>query len=239
VAAVGSSITHLKPGDEVYGLCPLGTGAFAEYTTVKANAVTRKPKSWDYVCSAITPLPSMAAWKSLFELLQVKRGERLLIHGAAGAVGGLAVQLAKGEGIFVYGTDIPEKAEHIRKLGIDRFISSQERFEDIVKDVDAVLDLVGGEMMERSYKVLKPGGRYVTSLLAETPQEEPQRLGIRSMGLAAWPNAEILNQMAQRIDSGKVQMFVNRTFPLEQVNEAMAYRLTTREPGKVALTILQ
>jgi NADPH:quinone reductase-like Zn-dependent oxidoreductase len=161
-----------------------------------------------------------------------------LIHGAAGAVGGLAVQLAKAEGLFVYGTDIPEKAEHIRKLGIDRFISSQERFEDIVKNVDAVLDLVGGEMMERSYKVLKPGGRYVTSLLAETPQEEPQRLGIRSMGLAAWPNSEILTKMAQRIDSGKIQMFVNRAFPLEQVNEAMAYRLETKEPGKVVLTVL-
>jgi NADPH:quinone reductase-like Zn-dependent oxidoreductase len=238
VVAIGSNITHLKPGDEVYGLCPLGTGAFAEYTTVKAHQVTLKPKTWDYICSAVTPLPSMAAWKSLFELLQVKSGERLLIHGAAGAVGGLAVQLARGEGVFVYGTDIPEKAEHIQKLGIDRFISTRERFEDIVKDVDAVLDLVGGELMERSYTVLKPGGRYVTSLLAETPQEEPQRRGIHSMGLAAWPNADILAKMAQRIDSGNIQMFVNRTFPLAQVNEAMAYRMETKEPGKVVLMVL-
>ena len=203
VVAVGSNITHLKPGDAVYGLSPLGTGAFAEYTTVKAHEVTHKPKSLDFVSSSAIPLPSMAAWKSLFELLQVKSGERLLILGAAGSVGGLAVQLAKSEGVFVYGVDIPEKAEHIRKLGVDKFISSQTRFEDVVKNVDAVLDLVGGEMMERSYNVLKPGGRYVTSLLQETPQEEPQRRGIRSMGLAAWPNADILVKMAELIDSGQ------------------------------------
>jgi NADPH:quinone reductase-like Zn-dependent oxidoreductase len=236
--SVGSNITHLKPGDAVYGLSPLGTGAFAEYTTVKAHELTHKPKSLDYISSAAAPLPTMAAWTSIFELLQVKSGERLLIHGASGNVGGLAVQLAKAEGAFVYGMDIPEKAEHIRKLGLDQFISNQERFEDVVKDVDAVLDLVGGELMERSYNVLKPGGRYVTSLLQETPQEEPQRRGIRSMGLAAWPNADILVKMAERIDSGKVQVFVNRTFPLEEVNAAMAYRMETKAPGKVVLTVV-
>jgi len=238
VEAVGSKITHLKPGDPVYGLSPLGAGTFAEFTIVKENEVAQKPKSLDYVDAAALPLPSMAAWKSLFELLQVKKGERLLILGAAGNVGGLAVQLAKAEGVYVYGTDIPEKAEHARGLGVDRFISTQERFEDVVKDVDAVLDLVGGELMGRSYTVLKPGGRYVTSLLGETPQEEPQRLGIRSMGLAAWPDAGILMKMAERIDAGKIRVFVDRTFPLDEVNAAMAYRLETKAPGKVVLTVL-
>ncbi len=238
VVSAGSQITHLRPGDAVYGLSPLGSGAFAEYITVKAHEATHKPHSLDFVTSAAAPLPAMAAWKSLFELLEVKRGERLLIHGAAGNVGGIAAQLAKAEGVFVYGTDIPEKAEHGHKLGIDQFISTNERFEDIVKDVDAVLDLVGGELMNRSYNVLKPGGRYVTSLLGETPQDEPQRRGIRSMGLAAWPNAEVLMKMAERIDAGKIQVFVNRTFPLEEANAAMAYRLQTTAPGKIVLTVL-
>lgn len=238
VEAVGSKVTHLKPGDAVYGLSPLGAGTFAEFTTAKEHEVTHKPKSLDFAHSAALPLPTMAAWKSLFELLQVKKGERLLIHGAAGNVGGLAVQLAKAEGVFVYGTDIPEKAEHARALGVDQFISNQQRFEDVVKDVDAVLDLVGGELMERSYNVLKPGGRYVTALLGETPQEEPQRRGIRSMGLAAWPDANILVKMAERIDAGKIRVFVNRTFPLDEVNAAMAYRLETKAPGKVVITII-
>jgi NADPH:quinone reductase-like Zn-dependent oxidoreductase len=238
VEAVGSKVTHLKPGDAVYGLSPLGAGTFAEFTTVKEHEVTHKPKSLDFAHSAALPLPAVAAWKSLFELLQVKKGERLLIHGAAGNVGGLAVQLAKAEGVFIYGTDIPEKAEHARGLGVDRFVSNQQRFEDVVKDVDAVLDLVGGELMERSYNVLKPGGRYVTSLLGDTPQEEPQRRGIRSMGLAAWPDANILVRMAERIDAGKVRVFVNRTFPLDEVNAAMAYRLETKTPGKVVITVI-
>jgi NADPH:quinone reductase-like Zn-dependent oxidoreductase len=238
VEAVGSKVTHLKPGDAVYGLSPLGAGTFAEFTTAKEHEVTHKPKSLDFAHSAALPLPTMAAWKSLFELLQVKKGERLLIHGAAGNVGGLAVQLAKAEGVFVYGTDIPEKAEHARALGVYQFISNQQRFEDVVKDVDAVLDLVGGELMERSYNVLKPGGRYVTALLGETPQEEPQRRGIRSMGLAAWPDANILVKMAERIDAGKIRVFVNRTFPLDEVNAAMAYRLETKAPGKVVITII-
>ena len=186
VVATGSKITHLKKGDAVYGLSPLGPGAFAEYTIAKANEVTLKPKSLDFVSSAAAPLPSMAAWKSVFDLIQVKKGERLLILGVAGNVGGIATQLARGEGAFVYGTDIPEKAGHAKKLGVDQFIPVPERFEDVVKDVQAVFDFVGGEMMERSYNVLKPGGRYVTSLLGETPQEEPERRGIKSMGLAAW-----------------------------------------------------
>ena len=107
-----------------------------------------------------------------------------------------------------------------------------------VKDVDAVLDLVGGERLERSYNVLRPGGRCVTSLQAEVPQEEPQRRGIRSMGLAAWPNPGTLVKVAEWIDSGRIQVFVNRTFPLEEVNTAMAYRLGTRAPGKVVLTVV-
>ena len=237
VVTVGANITHLKAGDAVYGLSPLGTGAFAEYTTAKAHEVALKPRSLDYVSSSAAPLPTMAAWISIFDLLKVKSGDRLLILGVAGSVGGIAAQLAKAEGAFVYGMDIPEKSTHIQKLGIDKFISSQERFEDVVKDVNAVLDLVGGDLMERSYNVLKPGGRYVTSLLQETPQEEPLRLGIKSMGLASWPNADILAKMAERIDAGKVQIFVNRTFPLKEVNAAMAYRMETKEPGKVVLTV--
>jgi NADPH:quinone reductase-like Zn-dependent oxidoreductase len=237
VVAVGKNIMHLKPGDAVFGLSPLGAGAFAEFITVKSHEVTNKPKSLDFISSAAVPLPATAAWISLFDLLNVKRGERLLIHGAGGNVGGIAVQLAKAEGVFVYGHDIPEKEEHTKMLGVDVFISSDVRFEEIVQDVDAVLDLVGGEMLERSYNVLKSGGRYATSLLSEVPQEEPMKRGIKSMGLAAWPNAVILEKIAERIDSGSVSIFINQTFPLEAANEAMLYRMQTKAPGKVVLTI--
>jgi NADPH:quinone reductase-like Zn-dependent oxidoreductase len=238
VVSVGSNITHVKPGDAVYGLCPLGAGAFAEYTLAKAHEVVLKPRSLDYIHASTVPLPTMAAWKSLFELLQVKSGERLLILGAAGNVGSLAVQLAKAEGLYIYGVDVPEKAEHILKLGLDQFIPGTDHFEEVAGDVDAVLDLLGGEYMDRSYNMLKPGGRYVNSLMAETPQEEPQRRGIRSMGLAAWPDAGILAKMTERIDAGEIKVHVDRTYPLEGVNEAMAYRHENKIIGKVVLTLM-
>jgi NADPH:quinone reductase-like Zn-dependent oxidoreductase len=238
VVAVGADITHVQPGDAVYGLVVLRSGTFAEYTTVKAHEVSLKPTSLDYIHAAALPLPSMAAWQSLFDLAQLQDGERVLIHGVAGNVGGLAAQLAKEKGAYVYGTDIPEKATHSQRLGVDRFINTQkERFEDIVEDVDIVLDYVGGEYLERSYTVLKPGGRYVNSLVMETPQEEAQRRGIRSMGLGSQPRADLLAAVAERIDAGKLNVFVNRTFPLDAVEAAMEHRLKTTEPGKVVLTI--
>jgi NADPH:quinone reductase-like Zn-dependent oxidoreductase len=238
VVAVGADITHVAPGDEVYGLVVLRSGTFAEYTTAKAHEITHKPKSLDYVHAAALPLPSMAAWQSLFDLAQLQSGERVLIHGVAGNVGGLAAQLAKEKGAYVYGTDIPEKAMHCQSLGIDRFINTKdERFEDVVENVDIVLDYVGGDFLERSYTVLKAGGRYVTSLVMDTPQEEAQRRGIRSLGLGSQPRADLLAEVAERIDAGKLKVFVNRTFPLDEVEAAMDYRLKTTAPGKVVLTI--
>ncbi len=237
VAAVGSNISHLKPGDAVFGLSPLGSGAFADYITVKAHEVALKPKSLDYITSAGVPLPAMAAWITLFQQLEIKEGQRILIIGAAGNVGSIATQLSKNEGLFVYGVDIKEKAAYGKQIGVDRYILVDEPFEDICNNVNVVLDLVAGEYVERSYNVLQPGGRYCTSLEMEPAQEEPQRRGIISKGLAAWPNAEILAEVAKRIDSGEISVTVNRTFPLEEANAAMAYRFETKEPGKVVLVV--
>lgn len=238
VVAVGADIQHVMPGDAVYGLIVLRSGTFAEFTTAKAHEVAHKPRNLDYVQAAALPLPAMAAWQSLFEKAQFQPGERLLIHGVGGTVGSLALQLAKRQGAFVYGTDLPEKAEFSQGLGLDRFINAQtERFEDIVQEVAIVLDYVGGEYLERSYNVLKPGGRYVTSLMGETPQDEPQRRGIRSLGLGSQARADLLAQVAELVDTGQLKVVVNRTFPLADANAAIDYRLTTKVPGKVVLTI--
>ena len=236
---VGKDVTHVKPGDEVFGVTPFRSGTFSEYASPKANEVALKPKSLDHIHASTVPLPAMASWQSLFEQGAFKSGERVLIHGVAGNVGGLAAQLAKNKGAYVYGTDIPEKAAHAAGLGIDRFIDvKSERFEDVVENVDVVLDFIGGEYIERSYSVLKPGGRFVTALAMQTPQEEPEKRGFRSVGLGAQPRADLLAQVADLIDAGKLKVFVNRTFPLADVNTAMAHRMQTKEPGKVVLTIL-
>jgi NADPH:quinone reductase-like Zn-dependent oxidoreductase len=239
VVEVGKDVTHVKPGDAVYGLVPARSGTFSEYATPKTHEVALKPQSLDHIYASTIPLPAMAAWQSLFEHGQFKDGERVLIHGVAGAVGGLAAQFAKSHGAYVYGTDLPEKAQHAAKFGIDRFIDAKsERFEDVVENVDVVLDYIGGEFMERSYNVLKPGGRYVTSMVMQTPQEEPEKRGIRSVGFGAEPRADLLATIAHLVDAGKLKVFVNRTFPLAEAQAAMEYRYMTKAPGKVVLTVL-
>jgi NADPH:quinone reductase-like Zn-dependent oxidoreductase len=239
VVEVGPEIKHVKPGDAVYGLVPMHSGSFAEYLVAKANEVTHKPKTLSFVEAAGVPLASLAACQSLFDLGQPQNGDRVLVIGAAGAVGNCAVQLIKEVGGYIYAVDIPEKEDFVRALGVDRFINSKtERFEDIVGTVDLVLDFVGGDNAERAYSVLKDGGRYVTSLMLPSPKAEAENRGIQSFALATQAKVQHLNDMAERIDNGQLKIFVNRTFPLSEAQAAMDYRLKTSDPGKIVLTIL-
>src|SRR6266545_6247504 len=239
VVEVGKDVTNLKPGDEVYGMVVLHSGTFAEYATPKAHEVALKPKSLDYVQAAAVPLAATAAWQTLFDVANLQGGERLLIQGVGGSVGTYALQFAKSAGAYVYGTDIPERAELVKKLGIDCYVNHKvERVEDVAKDVDVVLDLVGGNAMEQSYNVLKPSGRYVTTLVMQPPQDEAERRGIHSFGFGAQSKAELLTKFAELIDNDKLQVFINRTFPLEQAQEAMEFRGKTPIPGKVVLNII-
>jgi NADPH:quinone reductase-like Zn-dependent oxidoreductase len=181
----------------------------------------------------------MAGYQSLLDLGQAQKGDRILIIGAAGSAGGTALQIAKELGTYVYAVDIPEKAAFTRTLGPDRFIdSSAERFEDVVGSVDLVLDFVAGDYQQRSLNVLKSGGRYITSLFIQLPPEELERRGIRSAGLATQPRVEQLDDLAQRIDTGRLKTFLNRTFPLDEAQAAMEFRMQTIHPGKVVLTVL-
>ena len=236
VVEVGKNVTNFKPGDEVFGAVVLHSGTFAEYTTPKASELALKPKSLDFVYTSAIPLAATAAWQTLFDVAQLQSGERLLIQGAAGSVGMYALQFAKSAGAYVYGTDIPERADFANQLGLDCYVNhTVERVEDVVKDVDVVLDLVGGPHVQESYNVLKRGGRYVSTLAMQMPQEEPERLGIKSYGFGAQPNSEIMAKFADMADSGTLKVFVNRTFPLAEAAEAMDFRGKTTIPGKVVL----
>jgi len=238
VVKVGAEIEHVKAGDAVYGLVPMHPGSFAEYVVAKASEVALKPKTLDYVQAAAVPLASLAGCQSLLTLGEAKAGDRILIIGAAGAVGGCTIQLAKELGATVYAVDVPERGDFIRSLGVDRFIDAKaERFEDVVGTVDLVEDYVGGDYIQRSLAVLPDGGRYVTSLILPTPYEEADRRGIKASGLATQARTDHLNDMAERIDRGILKVFVNRTFPLEEAQAAIAYTMQSRGVGKVVLTV--
>jgi NADPH:quinone reductase-like Zn-dependent oxidoreductase len=236
VVEVGKNVTNFKPGDRVFGAVVLRSGTFAEYCTPKASEIALIPESLDFVQAASIPLAATAGWQTLFDVAKLQSGERLFIQGVAGSVGTYALQFAKKAGAYVYGTDIPERADLVKSLGLDRYINFKEEVvTDAVKDVDVVLDLVGGDKVQESYQTLRRGGRYVGTLFLEMPQEEPQRLGIQSYGFAAQPNSDLMKKFADMADSGELKIFINRTFPLEQAAEAMDFRGKTPIPGKVVL----
>ena len=237
VAAAGAEAGSFKPGDAVYG-ATLGRGTFAEYVLVKASSLALKPRSLDDIQAAAVPLTGLTAWQTLFNIAKLQKGERLLIHGAGGGVGSFAVQLAKDKGAFVIGHDLPAKADFIKKLGADEFISaSGQPFEELAGKVDVVLDLVGGELVERSFKVLKPGGRFVTTIGQLAPDAGKEE-GIIVSGTFTQPNSEELSKLAELIDAGKLKVSVSRTFPLEEAQSALDYIPKDGTQGKVVITLL-
>ncbi|HEX8600596.1 MAG TPA: NADP-dependent oxidoreductase [Chloroflexia bacterium] len=239
VVEVGADVTRFKPGDEVYGfVLPGQGGSFAEYVAVKESVVALKPKSLDFVEAAGVPLVGMTAWQLLFDVGQVQPGERVLIHGAGGGVGTFATQLAKNHGAYVIGIAGEDKAEHLRRLGIDEHHNGQ--FEEVVRDIDVVIDTVGGDTPQRSYDVLKDGGRLGTSATMLAPEEvqaQADSRGIRASGIWAMSNAEQLAQLAELVDAGKVKVFVDSTYPLEEVQAALDRVKGGHLTGKVVLVV--
>jgi NADPH:quinone reductase-like Zn-dependent oxidoreductase len=237
VVSTGADVTHVKPGDAVYGMIPFRGGTFAEYAAPKGPEVALKPQSLTYEQAAAVPLTALAAWQTLADAAQVQRGDRVLILGAGGAVGSFAVQLAKGRGAYVIASDLPGKEDFLKEIGADEIINAQtQKFEDIVGTVDVVLNYANADLLEQSYSVLKPGGRYATTM-GQPPQEQAERLGIRSFGIITAPTVDHLTQLARLIDAGALRVFIHRTFMIDEAQAALEYRQTGTAPGKVVLTI--
>ena len=236
VVAVGDDVKHVKPGDAVYGMSPI-QATFAEYAAVKAQGVAHKPESLDDVQAAAVPVVGLSAWQALVDLAKLQSGERILIHGAGGGIGTFAVQLAKDIGAYVIGNEKAYNVEFVRQLGADEVINAESRrFEDVIDKVDVVLDLVRGEYVERSFNILKPGGRYV-SPANMLPEGAGKEQGIVAMGQFTQPNPEELTKLAEAIDAGKLKVFVSRTFPIEEAQTALYYQPEAGSPGKVVIHI--
>jgi NADPH:quinone reductase-like Zn-dependent oxidoreductase len=236
VVAVGTNVQHVKPGDAVYG-ATLNRGTFAEYAVIKAPGVAPKPRSLDDVHAAAVPLAGLSAWQALFNLAQLQSGERILIIGAGGGIGSFAVQLAKGKGAHVIGLDKTPKADFVQQLGAAEFIdANRQRFEDVVHNVDVVLDTVGGEHVERSLKVLKPGGRFVTTA-AMVPPDAGKDRGIMATSSFTQPTTDELTKLAHEIDAGRLKVYVNRTFPLAETQTALHYKPPDGAPGRIVIAV--
>ncbi|WP_328347155.1 NADP-dependent oxidoreductase [Streptomyces violaceus] len=240
VEAVGIGVVAFAPGDEVFGMLPYpyGHGSHAEYVIAPVRALTRKPAGVDHVQAGALPLVSLTAWQALVEHADVRPGQRVLIHAAAGGVGHVAVQIAKARGAYVIGTASAGKHEFLRGIGVDETVDYRETdFTEAVKDVDVVLDTIGGDNALRSLRVLRPGGVVVSILPGGSNDfyEEAERLGVRGLRMLVDADRSDMRSIAELAGTGKLRATIAGTFPLSAAAEAHASGDTGRTTGKLVL----
>ncbi|MFN0012734.1 MAG: NADP-dependent oxidoreductase [Phycisphaerales bacterium] len=238
VEAVGDKVAGFKVGDEVFAYLSLQRGgAFAEYASIPESELALKPKSLDHMQAAAVPLAALTAWQALIDTAKLQPGQTVLIHAGAGGVGHFAVQIAKAQGAKVIATASETNQSFLKELGADIAIDYKAaKFEDIAKDVDIVLDPIGGDTLERSYQVLKPGG-FLVSIVGPPDQAKLQARGATGAGILVKPSGKQLAELAAFIDTGKVKPHVSATFPLADIAKAFEQSQTGRTRGKIVLTV--
>jgi NADPH:quinone reductase-like Zn-dependent oxidoreductase len=235
VEAVGAGVDHVKPGDAVYGDCP--KGAYAQFVAAPGESVAHMPRSLTHLQAASVPVAGQTAWQGLFDHGHLQAGQTVLIHAAAGGVGSFAVQLAHWKGAKVIATASAANTEYVKSLGADQVIDYKATpFDTVVKDVDLVLDLLGGETQGRSFTVLKQGGRLVAT--SQPPnQEYAARYKVRALMMQMKPTIAGLKQLAELLDAGTLRTEVTKTYPLAQAKEAWEYGQSGHTRGKVVLEV--
>jgi NADPH:quinone reductase-like Zn-dependent oxidoreductase len=235
IASLGPNVTGLSVGDEVYGLNDWYTnGAQAEFCVVSTSAVARKPKSLNFSEAAIVPISALTAWQALIERGQIERGQRVLVHGGAGGVGTFAVQLARWRGAYVIATASADNLDFVRALGADQVIDYRKtRFEDVICDVDFVLDGVGGETLQRSWSVLKPGSKLITIVGGGESADQKTR----DAYFIVRADGSQLARLGDMIDAGQLRVFLEAVYPLDAARDAYARAQQGGMRGKIALTV--
>ncbi|MFF7528677.1 NADP-dependent oxidoreductase [Streptomyces bobili] len=238
VERVGDGVTRFVPGDEVYGMLAVTPrGAYAEFTAAPADALALAPKNIDLAHAGAVPLVAVTAWQALAVLAQVRPGDRVLIHAAAGGVGHVAVQLAKELGAYVIGTARAANHDLLSGLGADELIDyTTTDFRTSMAPVDAVLDLVGGSYGPRSLDVLRPDGLLIgASIDPGTDERQAAARGLRYAWVTAEPSGQLLKQITDRIEAGRLRVMVQRTYPLAEAVEAHRAIEAKRTTGKIVL----
>lgn len=242
VTEVGSSVTKFKVGDAVFGMVNFpGHGkAYAEYVAVPQDQLALKPASISHNDAAAATLAALTAWQSITGLGNIKTGDRVLIHSAAGGVGHYAVQIAKNLGAYVIGTSSAENRDFVLNLGADEHVDYKtQRFEDVVKDIDFVFDSMGGDNIDRSLKVIKRGGGIVSlpSGLNVEVAEKAKELGINGHRFMVSSNGKDMETIAGQLERGELKSHVSKTFPFDKMREAHLQIETGKTVGKIVVTL--
>jgi NADPH:quinone reductase-like Zn-dependent oxidoreductase len=237
VGALGDGVTGVALGEEVYGLNDwFADGATAEFCLTRPEWIAPKPASLTHIEAASLPISTLTAWQGLFDRAHLQQGDRVLIHGGAGAVGLFAIQLAHRIGAHVITTAASEHFEFVRQLGAEEVIDYRtEHFQKVARNVDVVFDTVGGATLQDSWEVLKPAGRMVT-IAAKSEGTKDER--IEKAFFIVEPNRDQLIEIGKLIDSGELKTFVAAEIPFDQASDAYTRRLRqTLGRGKVVLAI--
>jgi NADPH:quinone reductase-like Zn-dependent oxidoreductase len=238
VTAVGASASHLKVGDRVYGYASRvsgGSGSFAEFVAAKISTVAPAPQKGTFVEAAALPLVGASALQAIEQHIKLQRGQKILIHGGAGGIGSMAIQVAKSIGAYVATTASEEERAYVQELGADEVIDyKKEAFEAKLKNFDAVFDTIGGDTMEKSFKVLRKGGTLV-SMVGQPNPELAQKAGVTAIGQLTHITTEALKRLAHLVDSGTIKIRVDKVCPLEKATEAFQLVEEGHARGKVVL----
>lgn len=264
VVSTGAAVTRFKPGDEVYARPPESRiGTFAERIAVDENALALKPSNLDMKEAACMPLVSLTAWQALVEIAQVKKGQKVLIHAGSGGVGTVAIQLAKHLGAFVATTTSTANVEWVKALGADVVVDyKQQDFANELRDYDVVLNSLGGDVLEKSLKVLRPGGLLISlsgpptaqfaqeqglswvlglimRLLSSGIRRQARKHGVRYRFLFMRADGIQLQKITALIEAELIKPVIDRSFSFDQIAEALRYVEQGRAKGKIAVTLGQ
>jgi NADPH:quinone reductase-like Zn-dependent oxidoreductase len=236
IEEIGSAVQDLRSGDAVYGYVSLQrNGGYAEYTIAKPDEIAPKPESLDFDNAASVPVGALTSWQAIFDTANLRAGQKILIAGASGGVGSMAVQLAKTKGAFVIATASGKNEEFVRSLGADEFVDyTRVKFQERVHEVDVVFDTVGGETLDRSFETLRRGGYLVTTVMPPS-NEKAENYGVHASMIGVQPSSKQLREINQLIAEGKLKTHVATVLPLSEVRKAHQLSENGRTRGKIIL----
>lgn len=242
VTKTGPEAAKFKVGDAVFGMVNFpGHGkAYAEYVAAPEDQLALKPTSVSHDEAAAASLAALTAWQSISHLIKIKKGDRVLIHSAAGGVGQYAVQIAKNLGAYVIGTSSAANRDFVLELGADEHIDYKaNRFEDVISDIDFVYDTIGGDNIDRSLKVIKNGGSIISlpSNLNGEVMDKAKALGVNGYQFMVTSNGKDMETLAGQLERGELKSHVSKTFPFDKMHEAHQNIESGRTVGKIVVTL--
>ena len=237
----GVSPSDFKQDDEVYGQAGVtngGSGAFAEVALANVGSIAHKPNRLSHAEAAALPLVGVSAWQALVENIGLSKDQKILIHGGAGGIGSIAIQLAKKLDAYVATTASTNDKQFVEMLGADEVIDYKTQpFEDVIHDYDAVFDTVGGETYARSFRVLTKDG-IIVSMLEQPNSELMRQFGVKAIFQFTQVNRERLTKLAELVDQkNNIDIHVDKTFPLDEAGKALDYQKNAHPRGKIVLAI--